>query len=150
MPGSWPQQEFPALTDQNCAVVSPITRRYNCLAWAAANNARWWWPDAMGIGYWPPNVPREETVDAFLRAYGTLGYSQCADGSLELDIEKIVIYLDTSGTPTHAALQLQDGRWTSKMGGYEDIEHATPEALSGPRYGKPSIYMSRARQQRVH
>jgi hypothetical protein len=104
----------------------------------------------MGVGYWPQNVVREETVDAFLRAYGTLGYVQCADGALEAGIEKVVIYVDAAGTPTHAALQLQDGRWTSKLGDFEDIEHSTPETLSGPRYGAPSIYMRRRRQQRPH
>ena len=104
----------------------------------------------MGIGYWPPNIAREETVDAFVRAYGTLGYVCCASGDLEANAEKIVIYCDGEGTPTHAALQLRDGRWTSKMGGFEDIEHATPDVLTGPRYGRPSVYMGRDRQDPLH
>jgi hypothetical protein len=99
----------------------------------------------MGVGYWPPNVDREETVDAFLRAYGMLGYVQCADGGLEAGVEKVAIYIDAAGTPTHAALQLRDGRWTSKMGGFEDIEHSTLDVVSGPRYGVPSVLMRRNR-----
>jgi hypothetical protein len=146
MPGSWPQHEFPNLNDQNCVVASPLTRKYNCIAWAASNATRKWWPDALGIGYWPPNVARQETIDAFVRAYETLGYLACNDDSLEVGFEKIALYVDTSGTPTHAALQLPDGRWTSKIGDFEDIEHETVNDLNGPCYGRPVRYLRRPRQ----
>jgi len=99
----------------------------------------------MGIGYWPPNVDRNTTLDSFLRAYGTLGYAPCADDTLEAGFEKIAIYVDIVGEPTHAALQLADGRWTSKMGDFEDIEHLTPQDVGGPGYGKPHSYMKRPR-----
>jgi hypothetical protein len=38
--------------------------------------------------------------------------------------------------PTHAALQLESGDWTSKLGDFEDISHSTIEAVSGPVYGR--------------
>jgi len=37
---------------------------YNCIAFAAGETHRWWWP--MGA-YWPEPAPRDETVDSFIR-----------------------------------------------------------------------------------
>lgn len=122
-------------------------RRYNCIAWAAGNDTRWWWPDASNIGYWPPSVPREETIAAFVSAYALQGYAQCADSTLEPGVEKIAIYgvaIDSDVMPTHAARQLTDGRWTSKLGNCEDIEHDTLEALNGPVYGKAICFLRRS------
>jgi hypothetical protein len=53
---------------------------------------------------------------------------------LELEYQKIAIYIDVSGTPTHAARQLPNGKWTSKLGWLEDIEHEL-DGLTGDRYG---------------
>ena len=46
--------------------------------------------------------------------------------------------------PTHAARQLPNGWWTSKLGPSFDIEHATPEAVAGGVYGDPVLFLSRA------
>ncbi len=89
----------------------------------------------MGIGYWPPNVVRAVTTEVFLRAYGTLGFTLCFDGSLETGIEKIAVYGKGAAgaeVPTHAALQLENGQWTSKIGVFEDISHV---ASDGTVYG---------------
>ena len=149
MPGSWPQYELPHLTDQNCEVRSPATRKYNCIAWAVANTTRKWWPDPMGIGYWPPNLNRAVSTEAFLSAYGTFGYTLCCDGTLEPGIEKIALYAKGpkgSELPTHAALQLEDGKWTSKLGDFEDIQHVTVADIEGPVYGRVICYLARARR----
>ncbi len=148
MLGSWPAHELPGLSDLSCEVTSPATRRYNCLAWAAAETFRNWWPDPLGVGYWPPTVPREVTTAAFIRAFGTRGFRLCFDGTLEAGIEKIGIYgQGTPGAeiPTHAALQLEDGEWTSKLGPFEDVKHTTPNAVDGPVYGHVICYLSRPR-----
>jgi hypothetical protein len=51
---------------------------------------------------------------------------------------------------THAARQLDNGKWTSKLGQLEDIEHESLEALSGAVYGsvvqvlkKPTTWQSK-------
>ena len=46
-------------------------------------------------------------------------------------MEKVALYADDQGNWTHAALQLPDGWWTSKLGPDEDILHRTPQALLG-------------------
>lgn len=45
---------------------------------------------------------------------------------------------------THAAKQLADGRWGSKIGQLEDIVHTTVEALSGSDYGEVVQFMKRS------
>lgn len=97
----------------------------------------------MGVGYWPPGVPREETLAAFEAAYDTLGYSRCESAQFEPGFTKVAVY--AKGTvPAHAARQLPDGRWTSKLGEREDIEHLTPELLEGEVYGYVSLILRRA------
>lgn len=102
----------------------------------------------MGEYYWPQGVPRNLTTDAFLQAYSTLEFRLCFDGELEEGIEKIAIYgTGPAGAeqPTHAALQLPDGRWTSKLGNCEDVTHSTANDLNGPCYGQVVCFLRRPR-----
>jgi hypothetical protein len=82
-------------------------------------------------------------LSAFVATFNILGYKQCADGSLEEGCEKVAIYQSSSGEITHMARQLRSGRWTSKLGGLEDIEHASPAELEGREYGDVVQYMRR-------
>jgi hypothetical protein len=149
MPGSWPQHELPNLSDKTCEITSPAKRRYNCIAWAAGSDTRNWWPDPVGVGFWPAGVPREVTFNAFLAAYRTLRYEVCTNASLEPGLEKIAIFgqLNVAGLlePTHAALQFESGEWTSKLGPFEDVRHKTLDAVEGPAYGTALFYMARRR-----
>lgn len=113
------------------------------MAWAAWETDRWWWPDAAGVAYWPPTAPREETLKAFEGAYSTLGYRRCDSRDLEAGYEKIAVFVDASGTPTHAARQLPNGRWTSKCGRLEDIEHEL-DGLTGVPYGEVVMLLKRS------
>ena len=102
----------------------------------------------MGIGYWPPGAGRSVTTQAFLDAYGTLGFKLCFDGTLEPGIEKIAIFGKRPAgqeVPTHAALQLESGEWTSKLGPFEDVRHSPVEAVAGPVYGTVICYLARPR-----
>ena len=133
---------FPRLSDGDYAVTSSRTAGYNCIAWAAGDGERWWWPDRLGMYYWPLEVAREESLSAVLEAYSTLGYAQCDHGDPEDGAEKIALFADEWGRPTHAARQLPSGRWTSKCGKLEDIEHEL-EALAGGPYGEVICYLRR-------
>jgi hypothetical protein len=57
---------FPGLSGSGCVVTSPEDVHYNCVAWAAEDMDRWWWPDEDS--YWPEGVAREETIAAFVAA----------------------------------------------------------------------------------
>ncbi|MDR3678267.1 MAG: hypothetical protein P4N24_22495 [Acidobacteriota bacterium] len=146
---SWSAAELPNLTAQTCVETSPTSTLYNCIAWAAGDPKRWWWPvNRRGISYWPQGVPREETVQAFVLAFSTLGYSPCENPILEEGVEKIAIYAKIAygqAIPTHAARQLESGEWTSKLGPLEDVRHLTLGAVSGPIYGRPMAFLFRPR-----
>lgn len=134
--------ELPHLAEKSegCEITSPETKYYNCIAWAAGDSSRNWWP--LNYSYWPRGVARELTLDAFIQAFGTLGYEPCKDGKVEKNYEKIVLYL-LNGEPTHAARQLSDGRWSSKLGKAHDVSHRTVRGVEGPCYGKATQYMRR-------
>jgi hypothetical protein len=134
---------FPGLRDTGHSITSPATPAYNCIAWAAGDDRRFWWP--QDLAYWPQGAPRELTLEAFVRAYRTVGYDLCEDGTLEAGYEKIAIYAKDS-EPTHAARQLPTGEWTSKLGREVDISHATLSGLQGDAYGTVVRFMRRARQ----
>ena len=85
----------------------------------------------------------ENSLNAFVKAFGILGYESCSDGTLEDGFEKVAIYQSPSGVQ-HMARQLSTGRWTSKLGGFEDIDHASPSELEGREYGEVVQYMRRA------
>ena len=82
-----------------------------------------------------------------MELFRTAGYESCDDGALEVGQEKVAIYA-RDDRPQHAARQLANGRWTSKLGDYEDIEHDTPEELEGDgryEYGRIVVFMRRTR-----
>ena len=95
----------------------------------------------MGLDYWPAGAPREGTLSAFLAADSTLGYTPTTVATLEPNVGKVAIYT-RSGLPTNAARQLPSGRWTSKLGEAEDIQHELAD-LVGPVYGDVSVILSR-------
>src|SRR5689334_7678179 len=96
---------FPALRATEYATTSERTIRYNCVAWAAGDTTRWWWPDPWDEGYWPAGVDRVETARAFVEAYRTLGYEPCETAAHEAEFEKVAIYVDRDGLPQHVARQ---------------------------------------------
>jgi hypothetical protein len=133
---------FPTIHAGNCRLTSPVDGTYNCIAWAADDPGRWWWPDRMMQTYWPPTAPREETLAAFEIAFGLLGYSARTDDSVKQGTQKVAIFINNQGTPTHAARQLADGWWTSKLGPQIDIEHEL-SAIQGPIYGSVGVLLGR-------
>lgn len=128
------EENFPNLRNTPYQITSPHTALYNCIAWAANDQTKWWWPDIFGMAYWPPGVPRIETLEAFVQAYETIGYEICSQSSHETGYEKVAIYIDSEGKPTHAARQLPNGFWTSKLGQGHDISH-TLQGVEGKTYG---------------
>jgi len=133
---------FPQLGPFNHWVRSPKDNKYNCVAFALGEDERPWWPSSQAGFYWPEGVPEEETLDAFIAAFATEGYVPCDGGAPESGYEKIVLYALAGNNPKHAAKQLPNGKWISKLGLEEDIEHTLP-ALDGPGYGTPVRFFKR-------
>ena len=138
--------EFPWLPNaRDYRVTSEYDANYNCFAWALGDTSRW--IDPTDPNTWPGDLTGENTVPSLFELFRGAGYAPCEGGALQDGYEKIAIYaLDSE--PTHAARQLDTGRWTSKLGKHEDIEHATPEELQGDdwdQYGRISGFMRRPR-----
>jgi hypothetical protein len=138
-------ERFPHLAAAGYDISSPPTEGYNCFAWAASESDRWWSPDAFAGYYWPDSVPSEPTFDAHVAAFRSVGYEACDTDDLEVGYEKIALYASRDGDPKHAARQLPNGRWTSKMGKSEDIEHVNLACLEGDVYGTVRQMMKRKR-----
>ncbi|MDZ8187072.1 MAG: hypothetical protein RMX96_19770 [Nostoc sp. ChiSLP02] len=129
------ENKFPNLSRTEYSVTSKQSTLYNCFAWAAGEDNRWWSPiDPDNTYYWVEGITPELTMSAFIQAYESLGYELCNNSDLEAGFEKIAIYATSDGEPTHAARQLLNGKWTSKLGRWEDIEHEL-EGLIGEMYG---------------
>jgi hypothetical protein len=133
---------FPGLRGSDYVITSPADDRYNCIAWAAHDKERWWRPDEDS--YWPEEAPREESIAAFITAYGALGFVSCDDSLLEPGYEKVAIYSGPDGTPTHVARQLPSGVWSSKLGQLQDIQHHLDD-LAGSAYGSCAHFLKRER-----
>jgi len=140
---------WPRLRDEVCKETSVATEEYNCVAFGTGDTSRWWepWviPPRAGI-YWPAGVTPDNTLEAWEAAYATEGFERCTDGALEEGFVKVAIYADILDVPQHVARQLPDGRWASKLGDLEDIEHDTLEALEGGDYGEVALFLKRSRR----
>lgn len=137
------EQLFPGLRGSGYEVTSSAEPGYNCIAWAAGDASRWWWPDEFYQYYWPEGVPRHSTVDSFVLVFQSLGFEVCKSSVLEAGWDKVAVFAKEDGLPTHAARQLPDGRWTSKLGKLEDIQHPDVDHVSGPQYGRPVVFLRR-------
>jgi hypothetical protein len=122
---------FPNLENTEYEVTSEETVDYNCFAFVAGEEDCRWDP-VDPDGYWPDGVPRELTLDAFIKAYQTIGYECCDNGDIEPGFQKIAIYT-YNGEPQHAAIQTENGMWKSKLGDWEDIQHEL-KGLENPNY----------------
>jgi len=119
---------------------SAPTNTYNCIAWALEDMTEWYWPGYKT--FWPKNILREETLDAFRMLFESKGYYICDSRDSEAGYQKIAIYTNGNNVPTHAARQLPDGLWTRKLGEGQDISH-TIESMSDGFYGNVAMIMKK-------
>jgi hypothetical protein len=147
---------FPNLkSDTDFTITSPATPLYNCIAWAYCKNDKWMWPKSNGVAnldglqYWPEGIENSEDVSAFISAFMKKGYSICKSYEHEDGFQKIALYVQEGTTNcTHAALESVGtkktcGKWKSKLGKENDIQHSTPYGLEGQDYGKVYCIMKR-------
>ena len=133
---------WPNLNRGEYKVTSEETAQYNCIAWAIGDATLWWEPSSRA--YWPDGVPYEWSVNSLKVLFESVGYQECASEDSEIGFEKVAIFAGGDGLPTHAARQLSNGNWTSKLGAWEDIEHQFLQSLAGtPRYGTVVLLLRR-------
>jgi hypothetical protein len=129
-----PEDLFPGLRPARYWITSPNDEDYNCIAWSVGNTRDWFWPSDPEFSIWPAAIPRVETIAAFEALFASYGFALCSTEEFEAGFEKVALFARPDGRPTHAARQLPNGRWTSKLGKSEDIEHDL-RAIEGDVYG---------------
>lgn len=143
-----PEEVFPNLAASGFETKSEATSDYNCIAFSVGVSDDWWWPTEPYT--WPTGIPRERTLASFQLMYEQVyGYEVCDSIELEEGMEKVAIYTNAANLPTHAALQLSNGKWKSKLGNFEDIEHNDLYALEddvGTQYGHVALIMKKPRR----
>ena len=137
----WIDQAFPRLAQEGYLITSQPDPRYNCIAYAAGDTSSWL---QHLPGYRWPGAHRSHHADSLVQVFRSLGYQTCDDSSLQPEFQKVAIYAQDSAW-THAAIQLPDGAWRSKLGSEEDIQHASPESIAGEMYGSIHCFMRRPR-----
>jgi len=137
------EELFPALAVFGYKILSRPTDRYDCVAWAAGDTTRWWWPDLKGKRYWPENVERKRTLDVFKKVFENLGYFICDNGNFEEGYDKIAIYVNENGKPTHVTRQFWKNVWISKIGEWELVEYYNVNALYDGICGDIAVFMKR-------
>ncbi len=133
--------DFPGSVIDPFLITSLQTGSYNCIAWAYGDDSKWYWPDSFS--FWPTSIPKVESIEAFILLFEGIGYQLCHDDLLIQDVEKIAIYADSDGFPTHASKQLKNGYWSSKLGRDFDVSHTIGNMHDGP-YGSVRVFMSRS------
>ena len=123
-------RNFPNLTNEYFDIIDPGPDVYNCIAYAAGDPSQPW-SDAPE-DYWPPQVPRTPTIRGLENLFKWLGFKKCHNLRLEPGHQKVALYA-SKNLWTHAALQMQNGCWRSKLGKKGPlIEHQTPHGVAGP------------------
>ena len=84
-------------------------------------------------------------VANIIKLFENEGFAVCASSDSEDGIEKVALYA-AHGEWKHMALQKMDGKWTSKLGPLEDIEHDSPESLAGGEFGDIVCLLMRVRR----
>ena len=120
--------DFPKAASIGYALTSSRSSFYNCIAWAAGRINNKWWPLPHKIRgwYWPPGIRADVSIETFIEMFSKVEkYAEwdAENADFEEGWSKIAIYAKKDGEPTHAARQLPNGKWTSKLGGNRDIEH---------------------------
>ena len=126
------EQEFPGLRVTPWRISSPTDPAYNCFAHSFGDNQMRWLPFGQ-FEWWPHRVPRSYELASFLALARHQGFEPCDDGDMQPGFTKVAFY-GSRDRVRHAARQLPDGRWQSKLGLDHDIEHDLL-ALVGEEYG---------------
>lgn len=134
------QKVFPLLTDSNCRITSARSSVYNCIAWALQHDDRWLEPAATP-DFSEDLFEADYPLDVLIRTFENRLYAVCDSESLEIGFDKVALF-GREGQWTHAARQLRNGLWTSKLGKSFDIEHEL-HALASGAYGKVQVIMKR-------
>lgn len=124
------EAKFPKLHTGNYSNTSDATGRYNCIAFANDHDRKWWEAGPFGGRYyWPPGI--SDTLDGWVKMFTDQGYVLTNNRDVEPGFEKIAIYVDLTDVNQMHVAKSAGQSWKSKLGRYQDIEHASLALLEG-------------------
>jgi hypothetical protein len=142
------EEDFPNLAVAGYEITSCAADYPNCVGYALGDMEHFWDPDGAALRLppyrWILELPLDwklETVTAIF-SHDPYRYEPCGlDANLEAGYEKVAIYVDDRDNEvSHVARQLMNGKWTSKLGPDEDIDHDTLEALEADTLNFPNAF----------
>jgi hypothetical protein len=145
----WPNTRYHPLV-----IKSPKTIKYNCAAFAVGQEDYWFECadeslKQLYLGscefHWPENILQNASLNAYIELYEQHGFEKLS--SLNADfvggVTKIALY-GKGDDFMHASKQMPDGRWASKLGPLQDVEHDNLRVLEGPTYGMVKAIMQKS------
>jgi hypothetical protein len=135
-------QGFPDLHNVASKQTSDFDLDYNCIAHAFLDDQKPWWPTGLPVAgfdrygyYWPIASDNRSHMRAFLDWFSHDGWTETKSDKFAPHMLRVALYAKAA-QPTHAARQIGQGVWTSKLGQGLDLSHKLEE-LNGPNYGAP-------------
>lgn len=140
-------EDWPNLKDGTFEKTSDEGIYQNCVGFVVGIRR---WIDSYSQ-FWPDDLETGDTPEHYAAFFKKHGFEICADGSLENGTEKLAIYAkghkySSQKEFKHVAIQQNDGKWKSKMGKLEDIEHPTTKTICCGDYGEAIIFMRRPKR----
>jgi hypothetical protein len=134
------RRTFPKLKKSTWRIKSPLNDNYQCIAWAAVRTDVKWWPvDGNPSVFWPDQAPLDESIEAFTKAFQTIGYATFISEKFEFGFQTVAMFATNDGLVRHMARQHFFGiGWLSKCGNLEDILHFDLRAVEGD----PSAFLA--------
>ncbi len=148
-------RKFPKFLADGAKKTREATRQYNCKAWSAERDINQWWePEKLEPWFfWPvDSEPNDYSFENIVHIFKNRGYTKPSDDSFEIFHKKVAIYAiyglieSDKWWFTHVCDQLNSGKWTSKLGPDEDIEHGSISSLAGfveDEYGEIKLILKR-------
>lgn len=139
MRNHWPR----LVNGHNYRTTSPVDGLYNCIAWSIGVQNRYIWPDDDEQYGWPEGIQRVPELEAFKSFFAMMEFEPCNSCCIETGFWKVAIYANGEEV-THAARQLPNGHWASKLGDLVDIEHLNVSDVGGGIYGEHAFTLRRS------
>ena len=131
------ERSFPNLKHkENFEYTSNQTDDYNCVAWANEKD-----DDFITIPYYNSNDCFNDMLEGYINYFISFGFERTEYFEKDNKYTIIALYTKDENQFMHVARLLENGKWTSKIGNWEDIEHTTLNSLSGGAYGEPTVFM---------
>jgi len=105
---------------------------YNCIGWSLCSIFNGWFQPPSNLLQAAPKLQ----LKWFDQFYAAKNWKISKNCKPEKGVRKIALYCNAKGYPSHAAKQIEDDWWESKLGQGHRVVHPGTGSLEGEQYGK--------------